>query len=407
MKTIRDYINLLDTLSEAELRTPDQIATSANYLTANDPGRNPNAGLEPGDPRWRGAPPTAAPRSVNVDVRKVQQDAKVKAYQDAIAAGKTEAEAQNAEAAAGNLAGAAALADPAVTAAISSAPQAAAPTPDKSNPYTTPEDRAKFAAMSPEDKEWYTRGGQVPDINDQYIAYRAPNKGRAVAQAPAAAPAPVAQAIPVAEPAPAAPVTAAPAPTAGQAGMAAAAPAPAAPKPMDPVVVHIQQTLKRLGAQLGATGPNKDGIDGNKGPKTIAMMKKYGIGDDGKPIPNPAAPATGTQSNAVVNAAAAGANPTDVETGGGAFLGNPNVQGAQARMSPALAAKPIDPATGKPTDWPKMSLAQRAQWNNLQRANAPKTPPAPRTAPAPAPVQETSDAGYNELQRLVSLVHHR
>ena len=361
MKTIRDYINILDTLKEAD---------------------------------------------VNVDVRKVQQDARVKAYQDAIAAGKTEAEAQNAEAAAGNLAGAAALADPAVTAAISSTP-AAAPAPDKSNPYTTPEDRAKFAAMSPEDKEWYTRGGQVPDINDQYIAYRAPNKGRAVAQAPAPAPtpaAPVAQASPVAEPAP---VAQAPVSTSGQAGMAAPSPAPAAPKPMDPVVVHIQQTLKRLGAQLGTTGPNKDGVDGNKGPKTIAMMKKYGIGDDGKPIANPAAPATGTQSNAVVNAAAAGANPADVETGGGAFLGNPNVQGAQARMSPALAAKPIDPATGKPTDWPKMSLAQRAQWNNLQRANTPKTPPAPRTAPAPAPVQETSDAGYNELQRLVSLVHHR
>jgi len=356
-----------------------------------------------------------------INVRGIQQDARVKAYQDAIAAGKTEAEAQNAEAAAGNLAGAAALADPAVTAAISSTPQtpAAAPTPDKSNPYTTPEDRAKFAAMSPEDKEWYTRGGQVPDINDQYIAYRAPNKGRAVAQAPApAAPAPapaapVAQAAPVAEPAPAAPVAQAapvaepapvaqaPAPTSGQAGMAAAPPAPPASKPMDPVVVHIQQTLKRLGAQLGTTGPNKDGVDGNKGPKTIAMMKKYGIGDDGKPIANPAAPATGTQSNAVVNAAAAGANPADVETGGGAFLGNPNVQGAQARMSPALAAKPIDPATGKPTDWPKMSLAQRAQWNNLQRANT------PRTAPATAPVQETLDAGYNELQRLVSLVHHR
>jgi hypothetical protein len=334
-----------------------------------------------------------------INVRGIQQDARVKAYQDAIAAGKTEAEAQNAEAAAGNLAGAAALADPAVTAAISSTPQtpAAAPTPDKSNPYTTPEDRAKFAAMSPEDKEWYTRGGQVPDINDQYIAYRAPNKGRAVAQAPAPA-APVAQAAPVAEPAP---IAQAPAPTSGQAGMAAAPPAPAASKPMDPVVVHIQQTLKRLGAQLGTTGPNKDGVDGNKGPKTIAMMKKYGIGDDGKPIANPAAPATGTQSNAVVNAAAAGANPADVETGGGAFLGNPNVQGAQARMSPALAAKPIDPATGKPTDWPKMSLAQRAQWNNLQRANT------PRTAPATAPVQETLDAGYNELQRLVSLVHHR
>ena len=47
--------------------------------------------------------------NINIDVRGIQQDAKVKAYQDAIAAGKSEAEAQNAEAAAGNTAGANAL----------------------------------------------------------------------------------------------------------------------------------------------------------------------------------------------------------------------------------------------------------------------------------------------------------
>jgi hypothetical protein len=44
-----------------------------------------------------------------IDVRGIQQRAKIKAYNDAIAAGKSEAEAQNAEAAAGNLAGADAL----------------------------------------------------------------------------------------------------------------------------------------------------------------------------------------------------------------------------------------------------------------------------------------------------------
>ena len=46
---------------------------------------------------------------INIDVRGIQQDAKLKAYQAAIAAGKSEAEAQNAEAAAGNTAGANAL----------------------------------------------------------------------------------------------------------------------------------------------------------------------------------------------------------------------------------------------------------------------------------------------------------
>ena len=46
---------------------------------------------------------------INIDVRGSQQQAKLKAYQDAISAGKSEAEAQNAEAAAGNLVGADAL----------------------------------------------------------------------------------------------------------------------------------------------------------------------------------------------------------------------------------------------------------------------------------------------------------
>lgn len=46
---------------------------------------------------------------ININVRGIQQAARVKAYNDAIAAGKSEAEAQNAEAAAGNLAGANAL----------------------------------------------------------------------------------------------------------------------------------------------------------------------------------------------------------------------------------------------------------------------------------------------------------
>ena len=49
------------------------------------------------------------PNYINIDIRKEQEDAKIKAYLAAKAAGKSEAEAQNAEAAAGNLAGAAAL----------------------------------------------------------------------------------------------------------------------------------------------------------------------------------------------------------------------------------------------------------------------------------------------------------
>lgn len=49
------------------------------------------------------------------------------------------------------------------------------------NPYTGA-DAQKFAAMTPADQEWLTRGGGVPDINDQFILARAPNKGRPAQQ---------------------------------------------------------------------------------------------------------------------------------------------------------------------------------------------------------------------------------
>jgi hypothetical protein len=46
------------------------------------------------------------------------------------------------------------------------------------NPYKDPAQAAKFDAMSDADQEWLTRGGGVPDITDQYILMRAPNKGQ-------------------------------------------------------------------------------------------------------------------------------------------------------------------------------------------------------------------------------------
>ena len=54
------------------------------------------------------------------------------------------------------------------------------------NPYQGA-DAAKFAAMSPADQAWLTKGGGVPDINDEIILSRAPNKGVATAPAGAAA----------------------------------------------------------------------------------------------------------------------------------------------------------------------------------------------------------------------------
>jgi len=46
------------------------------------------------------------------------------------------------------------------------------------NPYKDPAQAAKFDAMSDADQEWLTRGGGVPDITDQFILARAPNKGQ-------------------------------------------------------------------------------------------------------------------------------------------------------------------------------------------------------------------------------------
>jgi len=46
------------------------------------------------------------------------------------------------------------------------------------NPYTTPEDRAKFDSLSPADQAWLTKGGGKPDINDPFILARSPNKGK-------------------------------------------------------------------------------------------------------------------------------------------------------------------------------------------------------------------------------------
>lgn len=46
----------------------------------------------------------------------------------------------------------------------------------------------------------------------------------------------------------------------------------------DPAVAALQQQLKAQGADLGATGPNGDGIDGIMGPLTQAAQAKFGAG---------------------------------------------------------------------------------------------------------------------------------
>lgn len=53
----------------------------------------------------------------------------------------------------------------------------------------------------------------------------------------------------------------------------------AQPKTADPKVIALQKFLKSQGADLGTTGPNKDGIDGVMGTKTRAAMDSIGLSE--------------------------------------------------------------------------------------------------------------------------------
>jgi len=57
--------------------------------------------------------------------------------------------------------------------------------PATPNPYKDPAQAAKFAALTPQDQAWLTKGGGVPDITDDLILRRAPNGGKPAAAAPA------------------------------------------------------------------------------------------------------------------------------------------------------------------------------------------------------------------------------
>jgi len=86
------------------------------------------------------------------------------------------------------------LENPANQAKPAPAPATSTPAaPAVNNPYKDPAQAAKFAALTPQDQAWLTKGGGVPDINDNIILSRAPNGGKPAAAAapatPAAAPA--------------------------------------------------------------------------------------------------------------------------------------------------------------------------------------------------------------------------
>jgi hypothetical protein len=155
------------------------------------------------------------------------------------------------------------------------------------NPYQGA-DAAKFAAMSPEDQAWLTKGGGAPDINDKFILARAPNKGKPVAQAspvpPAAPTAPTTRGISSPQPTATAPAAnaAGVTPQANVAGSPAQAfpvPEPGGPSPepvplpapAEPVtpnskeqIAIIQQMQKELGVAA----------DGKIGPSTRTAIEK-------------------------------------------------------------------------------------------------------------------------------------
>jgi len=219
-------------------------------------------------------------------------------------------------------------------------------------------------------------------------------------------------------------------PQAGQSASPKPAAKPAAKS--DPAVLKLQQDLIAKGAKIKA--------DGIMGPATQAAQKQFG-GQAASPAPAAAPVATGpgnapapaatnaaslkaAQDQAAGNAPAA-TNATADTTQGPANLGTAGTQATAGGYAPAATTPdnsnvasddiPFDPTWGG-TVAPKdtRSTAEKilpnflggkaaptaanknATWNNAQQA---------AVSNKPAAVGES--AGYDELQRIVSLVHHR
>jgi hypothetical protein len=124
-----------------------------------------NKGLTPDDPRWTGPKPqdkvkAALPNNMSYDQYKQAMD-------------RSEPDLPGGQ--------------PASLTRSAAAP-AATTKPAVANPYKDPAQAAKFAALTPQDQAWLTKGGGVPDITDDLILRRAPNGGK---PANGSAPAPV------------------------------------------------------------------------------------------------------------------------------------------------------------------------------------------------------------------------
>jgi hypothetical protein len=183
----------------------------------------------------------------------------------------------------------------------------------------------------------------------------------------------------------------------------------------DPAVLKLQQDLIAKGAKIKA--------DGIMGPATQAAQKQFG-GQAASPTPaaTPAAavdtapvPASANASSSMTGAPAA-SNATANTTGGPANLGTAGTQATAGGYAPApAAAAPENPfapkADPKVAAWSKLSPAQQ-KWMGGADPTDPiilaRMRKAVPDAPVAAPQQATMEgAGYDEIQRLVSLVQYR
>ncbi len=184
------------------------------------------------------------------------------------------------------------------------------------NPYQGA-DAEKFAAMSPADQAWLTKGGGVPDINDQFILARAPNKGKAVAK-------------------PAAPATQTMDPNQADrddAEMGAAGRAMAAGGNSTSAATGVGNPGEEAAAQAAADGTAKPTAPAAVDPAVAATREKFKAlmdklaktGGVTGAAATPAAPAKVKHIAPAPKPPVGGKPAGFANTGGGAAVGNPNM----------------------------------------------------------------------------------
>lgn len=190
---------------------------------------------------------------------------------------------------------------------------------------------------------------------------------------------------------------------------AATKPAGQAATKGDPAVFKLQQDLIAKGAKIQA--------DGIMGPQTKAAQAKFDAAAPAAAVDTAPVPASANASSSMTGQAPAASDATANTTGGPANMGAP-AAAPQTSMNTddEAGAQQFDPTWGGTKAAPDTRTAaekflpnfmggksaptaanKNATWNNAQQA----------AVSNPAGAQVTETAGYDELQRIVSLVHHR